>query len=248
MRNRWGKFRPFRALCLGVFHSMGVAHRCELSPFQGFENKNHPRFPKKDRVFWLMFTLATQTKKMNVLFFENKEQLCFWFEENHLKERELFLGYHKTHTGKPSVSWPGSVEVTLCFGWIDGVRKSIDANTYFIRFSRRKPNSIWSVVNNEKAETLIANGLMKPEGLAAFNVRKEKKSGIYSYENDPLRLELAYELIFKSNKAAWEWFMSQAPSYCKAAIHWVMTAKQEKTREKRFKIVFTQSMAGKRIF
>jgi uncharacterized protein YdeI (YjbR/CyaY-like superfamily) len=125
------------------------------------------------------------------------------------------------------------VDVALCFGWIDAVRKSIDEYRYFIRFTGRKPTGVWSEINIKKVDVLTKKGLMKPAGLAAFALRKEKKSRIHSYEKEAYRLRPDYLKKFKANKKAWTYFQSLAPSYKKLAVHWVMDAKQETTRQDR---------------
>jgi len=184
---------------------------------------------------------------MSLQFFATSKELRKWFAKNHLKEQELWLGYHKVGSGTPSVSWPESVDEAICFGWIDGVRKSIDEQTYVIRFTPRKPGSIWSAINIAKVERLSSEGLMLPEGLAAFEKRKEHKSKIYSYENEEKTLRAAQERQFKANKKVWAWFMNMAPSYRRTAIHWVVSAKQEATRTRRLETLITDSEAGKKI-
>lgn len=185
---------------------------------------------------------------MQPKFFATQSDLRKWFMKNQDKETELFLGYYKVDSGKPSVSWPQSVDEALCFGWIDGVRRSKNEESYFIRFTKRKPTSIWSAVNIAKVEKLTREGKMKPEGLAAFAKRKEEKSGIYSFEKEAVPLSSAFEKQFKAHKAAWVFFSAQAPSYKKTAIHWVMGAKQEKTKESRFYKLIQASTNSKRLF
>lgn len=184
---------------------------------------------------------------MEPKFFATQSDLRKWFMKNHDKETELFLGYYKVGSGKPSVTWPQSVDEALCFGWIDGVRRSKDEESYFIRFTKRKPTSIWSAVNIAKVEKLTKEGLMMPEGLAAFAKRKEERSGIYSFEKEAVPLSSAFEKQFKAHKAAWVFFSAQAPSYKKTAVHWVMAAKQEKTRTSRLEKLMHASAGGKRI-
>ncbi|MCW3124219.1 MAG: hypothetical protein JWQ38_3711 [Flavipsychrobacter sp.] len=163
------------------------------------------------------------------------------------KADELFLGYYKISSGKASVTWPESVDEALCFGWIDGVRKSIDEASYFIRFTKRQPSSIWSAVNIAKVEKLQKQGLMKPEGIAAYEKRKEHKSKIYSYERGEVALAAAYEKLFKANKPTWTFFAAQAPSYRKVTIHQVMGAKQEKTQQSRLEKLILASADKKRL-
>ncbi|WP_370900657.1 YdeI/OmpD-associated family protein [Chryseobacterium gossypii] len=184
---------------------------------------------------------------MKPVFFNNPEEFRNWLEKNHLTEKELLVGFYKVGTLKPSMSWSESVDQALCFGWIDGVRKSIDEESYSIRFTPRKPTSTWSTINIRKVEELTKAGLMKPAGLKAFELRKEEKSGIYSHEKETAKLDPQYEKQFKTHKKAWEFFTSQAPSYKKVMTHWVMSAKQEKTRLSRLEKIIQASEQQRRI-
>lgn len=184
---------------------------------------------------------------MTATFFENQLKFREWLENNHDKERELIVGYYKVDSGKPSMSWSESVDQALCFGWIDGIRKSIDKESYCIRFTPRKPNSIWSAINIKKIEVLTNAGLMKPEGLKAFALLKDEKSKIYSHEKEFAELTSAYTNQFKQDKRAWDFFINQAPSYRKVIIHWIMSAKQEKTRQSRLEKTITASGHQKRL-
>jgi len=184
---------------------------------------------------------------MEPIYFSSPAELRKWFEKNHAKEKELLVGYHKTSTGKPTISWSESVDQALCFGWIDGVRRSIDAKRYCIRFTPRKPTSIWSAINIAKITELTNKGLMTPAGMEAFKQRNEKKSEIYSYEKDKVELAPAFLKKFKSEKVGWKFFCAQPPSYQKPAINWVMSAKQEATRNSRLSTLIEDSEAGLRI-
>lgn len=185
---------------------------------------------------------------MNPTFFKTQADFRQWLTDNHNKEKELLVGFYKTGSGKESITWPQSVDEALCFGWIDGVRKSVDAESYTIRFTPRKPNSIWSAVNIDKMEKLIARKLVKPEGLAAFEKRTEGKSRIYSHEQKEVaKLPPDMEAEFKANTAAWHYFTTQAPSYQKVILHWITSAKQEKTRIDRFKKLLLACDEGKRL-
>ncbi|SDQ12519.1 Uncharacterized conserved protein YdeI, YjbR/CyaY-like superfamily, DUF1801 family [Chryseobacterium soldanellicola] len=184
---------------------------------------------------------------MDATFFETQEKFRNWLEKNYKSEKELLVGFYKVGSKKPSITWPQSVDQALCFGWIDGVRKSIDHESYSIRFTPRKPTSIWSAINIKKIEELSKAGLMKPEGLQAFELRKEEKSRIYSHEKEPATLDPEFEKQFKSNKKAWDFFSKQAPSYKKVMIHWIMSAKQEKTRLSRLEKTITESERQKRV-
>lgn len=180
-------------------------------------------------------------------FFETQWDFRKWLEENHDKSTELFVGFYKVNSGKQNMTWSQSVDQAICFGWIDGVRKSIDNDSYFIRFTPRKPKSIWSTVNIKKVEELTKQGLMKPLGLAAFNFREESKSGIYTYENEEVKLSADFETKFKANRKAWDFFQTLPPSYHKSAINWIMTAKQETVSLKRLDELIRDSEAGRRI-
>jgi uncharacterized protein YdeI (YjbR/CyaY-like superfamily) len=171
--------------------------------------------------------------KEQPIFFADKLTLRKWFQKNHKTADELWLGYYKTATGRASVSWSESVDEALCVGWIDGIRKSIDEYSYKIRFTRRNPRSIWSAVNVAKVEALTKEGRMLPEGIASFEKLKEHKSVVYSHENKEALLHAAYKQQFEANKKAWEYFSSQAPSYRSFAIHHIISAKQEATRQRR---------------
>lgn len=170
---------------------------------------------------------------MQPKFFRTQESFRRWFEVNHDKKTVLWVGFYKKGSGKRSITWPESVDQALCFGWIDGVRKSIDETSYMIRFSPRKSRSVWSAVNIRRAGELIKVGQMKPAGLAAFESRLENKSGIYAYEQRSVELPEPYAGLMKANEKAWLFYQSQAPSYRKVWNWWVVSAKREETRLKR---------------
>ena len=181
------------------------------------------------------------------VFFPTQKHLRKWFEKNHKKAEELRVGFYKVSTGKPTISWSQSVDEALCFGWIDGIRKRIDEESYCIRFTPRNPKSNWSTINIKKVEVLTKLGLMKPEGLRVFSLRKENKSKIYSYENPSVLFDKSYEKKFKQSKLAWKYFKSTAPSYQKITTRWVMSAKQEATRLKRLDELIRDCSVGKKI-
>jgi uncharacterized protein YdeI (YjbR/CyaY-like superfamily) len=182
------------------------------------------------------------------VFFENQNDFRRWLDENHQAETELLVGFYKTGSGKPSMTWPQSVDQALCYGWIDGVRKSMGPEAYSIRFTPRKPGSIWSAINIDKMEKLVKENLVKPAGLAAFAKRTEAKSRIYSHERtQDAVLPPDMEKAFKSHKKAWAFFTAQAPSYQRVMLHWVTTAKQEKTRQGRFEKLLEASRQGTRV-
>lgn len=180
-------------------------------------------------------------------FFADQTDFRKWLADNHQKETELLVGFYKVGSGKPSMSWPESVDQALCFGWIDGVRKSIDDQSYTIRFTPRKPGSIWSAINIKKIEGLSEKGLMQPAGMASYAKRKEHKSKIYSYEKEPEMLSEEFERQFRANEKAWDFFQKQAPWYQKTAIHLVMTAKREETRISRLETLIRDSENGTKI-
>lgn len=178
------------------------------------------------------------------IFFENPSEFRKWLKKNHKKETELVVGFYKVNSGKPNMTWSQSVDEALCFGWIDGVRTSIDKDRYQIRFTPRKPTSIWSAINIKKMEALTKQGLMQPAGLASFEKRKEEKSKIYSFEREAITFPEIFEKQFKANKKAWTYFQALAPGYKKTSTHWVMSAKQEATRLKRLNQLIKESEAG----
>jgi uncharacterized protein YdeI (YjbR/CyaY-like superfamily) len=167
---------------------------------------------------------------MTATFFPTPADLRRWFEKHHATEKELLVGFFKTGSGKPSITWPQSVDEALCVGWIDGIRRSVDDERYTIRFTPRKAGSIWSAVNIRRAQALIAEGRMRPAGLTAFEARTENRSGIYAYEQRRAALEPPYERIARRNKAAWAFFERQPPSYKKVIGWYVVSAKKEETR------------------
>ena len=181
------------------------------------------------------------------VFFATQSDFRKWLQKNHRKASELFVGFYKVQSGKPSMTWSQSVDQAICFGWIDGVRKSIDKDSYFIRFTPRKPTSIWSAINIKKVEELTKKGLMQPAGLASFKFKKEHKSKIYAYEKEAVKLSARFEKQFKANKKAWAFFQSLPPSYHRSALDWVMSAKQETTSIKRLNELITDSEAGRKI-
>jgi uncharacterized protein YdeI (YjbR/CyaY-like superfamily) len=185
---------------------------------------------------------------MEPLFFENQASFRKWLEKNHKKEKELVVGFYKKASEKFNMTWSESVDQALCFGWIDGIRRSIDKDSYCIRFTPRRKTSIWSNVNINKVEELTKQGLMQPAGLEIYKLRKEEKSRIFSYETEAEQLDKESEDRFKTNTAAWEYFSSQAPSYKKMIIHWILDAKQEATRARRLEKVIAESEKLKRLY
>ncbi|HLP11556.1 MAG TPA: YdeI/OmpD-associated family protein [Flavobacteriales bacterium] len=181
---------------------------------------------------------------MKPTFFKNQQEFRKWLEKNHAKKTELIVGFHKVDTGKPSMTWSQSVDQALCFGWIDGVRRSVDKDSYCIRFTPRKPTSIWSAINIKKVAELKKQGLMHESGLTAFSKLKAHKSNVYSFEQKEVKFIPAYEKLFKANKKAWNYFQALAPGYKKTSVHHVMSAKQEATQLKRLKALIADSEKG----
>jgi uncharacterized protein YdeI (YjbR/CyaY-like superfamily) len=180
-------------------------------------------------------------------FFKTPSAFHKWLEAHHASSKELWVGFYKKKSGKPSITWPESVDEALCFGWIDGVRKRIDAESYMIRFTPRKPSSVWSAVNIGNVEKLIKENRMQPAGLKAFEARRENRSGIYSYEQRSPELVEPYLGKLKRNKAAWKFFQAQPPSYRKVMNWWVVSARQEATRLKRIDKLIEESEQGRRM-
>lgn len=185
--------------------------------------------------------------KESLTFFKTEDEFREWLEKNHEKEKELLVGFYKVDSGKPSMSWTQSVDQALCFGWIDGIRKSIDEESYCIRFSPRRSNSVWSAINIKKIEELTKAGLMKPAGIKIFNDRNLDKCEVYSYEKEQIIIDSKYESIFRENNIAWDFFMKQAPSYKKAVLRWIMSGKQEDTRLSRLEKTIKASEQLKRV-
>ncbi|SHM22702.1 Uncharacterized conserved protein YdeI, YjbR/CyaY-like superfamily, DUF1801 family [Chitinophaga jiangningensis] len=185
---------------------------------------------------------------MKPTFFTKAADFRKWLEKNHDTATELIVGFYKTSSGKPSITWPESVDQALCFGWIDGVRKSIDEESYLIRFTPRKAGSIWSAVNLKKMEDLTAKGLVHPAGHAIFQKRKEDKTNKYSHEQkEAVTLDKESERLFKANKAAWKYFTAQAPSYQKTIIWLIVSAKQPATKLKRLNEAIEASAEERKI-
>jgi len=183
---------------------------------------------------------------MKAVFFENQSDFREWLGKNHEKETELLVGFYKVGSKKPSMTWPESVDQALCYGWIDGVRRSIDEDSYSIRFTPRKPSSIWSNVNIKKVNVLLEKDLMQPKGIASFALPTESKSGIYSFETEAKILDPKFEQLFRKHTKAWEFYENLAPGYRKLTIHRIMSAKQEKTQLARLEKTIVQFENGEK--
>jgi uncharacterized protein YdeI (YjbR/CyaY-like superfamily) len=180
-------------------------------------------------------------------FFRTAGYFRHWLQHHHDSAPELLVGFHKVTSGRPSITWTESVDEALCFGWIDGVRRRLDAASYSVRFTPRRPGSIWSAVNIRRARALAAQGRMAAGGVAAFEVRTPNRSGRYSYEQRPAQLVAPYSGMLEANAAARRFFERQAPSYRRAATWWVVSAKKEETRLKRARTLIELSARGKLI-
>ena len=171
---------------------------------------------------------------MTPSFFATPSEFREWLQQNHSQHDELLVGFYKRGAGRPSITWPEAVDQALCFGWIDGVRRSLDAISYTIRFTPRKPGSTWSAINIRKVKEFIKKNEMSPAGLRAFDGRSDEKSAIYSYEQrKSTQLPAAAQKMFMANKRAWSFFQKQPPWYRRTASYWVISAKREETRQKR---------------
>ncbi|HVS30280.1 MAG TPA: YdeI/OmpD-associated family protein [Thermoanaerobaculia bacterium] len=180
-------------------------------------------------------------------FFARPADFRRWLEKHHRSEKELWVGLHKKGSGRPSITWPESIDEALCFGWIDGIRKSVDQDSYMIRFTPRKSTSVWSNVNIARAKELIRMGRMEKAGLEAFEKRDEKKSGIYSFERKNATLPPELESQFRAHRQAWKFFDAQPPGYRRLMAHFVISAKQAETRARRLRRLIEASAAGKRL-
>lgn len=184
---------------------------------------------------------------MKPKFFSTPAEFHQWLEQNHDKESELLIGFHRKASGKKSITYAEALDEALCFGWIDGVRKKLNETSYVQRFTPRKPKSIWSNVNVNHVERLKTEGRMQAAGLAAYERRTPERTGIYAFENRPHQLSRAYEKRFRENKKAWEFFEKQPPYYKRLTIFRIMSAKKEETQVRRLEQLIECSANGKRL-
>jgi uncharacterized protein YdeI (YjbR/CyaY-like superfamily) len=185
---------------------------------------------------------------VEAIYFDSPAAFGAWLEAHHATETEVLVGFWKAATGRPSLTWSESVDEALCYGWIDGVRRRVDDERFTIRFTPRQARSRWSLVNVRKVAELTAQGRMRPAGVAAFEARREEDTGVYSFErSQAAQLDAAAEARFRAEPDAWEWFERQAPSYRRAALHWVTSAKRPETRDRRLGLLIADSKAGLRI-
>jgi uncharacterized protein YdeI (YjbR/CyaY-like superfamily) len=182
----------------------------------------------------------------DIRFFATPEELRDWFDANHETADDLWLGYYRKATGRPSVDWPQAVDEALCVGWIDGVRHSLDETTHVQRFTPRRKGSTWSAINVAKVAALTVEGRMRPAGLAAFEARTAANTGIYSYEREAGTFRDEEVARFQADALAWVDWERRSPSYRKAATHWVNDAKQAATRERRLTTLIDDHAAGRK--
>lgn len=184
---------------------------------------------------------------MKPKFFTTPAQFRQWLEQNHDRATELLIAFHKKSSGKTSITYAEALDEALCFGWIDGVRRKLNETSYVQRFTPRKPKSIWSLINVNHVERLKKEGRMHPAGLEAYARRDPKRTGIYSFENEPHKLAPAYEKKFREHKQAWKFFKEQAPYYKKLMMFRIMNGKKEETRLRRLEQLIECSANGARI-
>ena len=185
---------------------------------------------------------------MEPIYFTRAADWRAWLQAHHEEEAEVYVGFYKRSTGRPSLTWSEAVDEALCFGWIDGVRRGVDDERYTNRFTPRKPTSNWSAVNVEKVRRLEAAGKMTAAGRAAFERRRDDRVAVYSYEQ---RYQATFEPVaerrFKANRRAWSYWQDQTPSYRASATYWAVSAKKPQTRERRLTKLIEDSEAGRTV-
>ncbi|MGO9232490.1 MAG: YdeI/OmpD-associated family protein [Bryobacteraceae bacterium] len=184
---------------------------------------------------------------MKPSFFQSAADFRDWLDRNHAAARELLVGFYKKESGRGGITYPEALDAALAFGWIDGVRKRFDADAYTIRFTPRRPGSVWSAVNIERVRQLTSRGLMQPPGLRVFAERDERNTRQYSYERERGKLDPVLDATLRANRKASAFFDAQPPGYRKTAIFWVMSAKKEETRARRLAHLIDRSASGARI-
>ncbi len=184
---------------------------------------------------------------MTSTFFKTPSEWRRWLERHGGRETELWVGFYKKSTGRPSITYQEALDEALCYGWIDGVRYRVDDASYTIRFTPRKPRSNWSAVNVRRVRELAELGRMQPAGLEAFDGRDQDKIDKYSYERANVKLAPQYEKQLRANARAWEFFRSKPPSYRKPVVWWIMSAKKEETRQKRLETLIRDSARGRTV-
>jgi uncharacterized protein YdeI (YjbR/CyaY-like superfamily) len=182
-----------------------------------------------------------------IVHFSSPDEFRNWLAKNHAAVTELFVGFYKKSSGKKGATYSEALDEALCFGWIDGVRRSINSESYMIRFTPRKPKSIWSLVNVRHVKRLQKSGKMAEPGIRAFALREKHRTGIYSFEQKRPGLSARFKKLFRADAPAWEFFTKQAPWYQRTAGHWVVRAKQDETRMRRFAKLVEVSGKGRRL-
>ena len=188
-----------------------------------------------------------RNKPARVTHFATAQALRSWLAQNHADIGELWIGFYRKSAGKQGASYAEALDEALCYGWIDGVRYKVDEQSYKIRFTPRRPNSIWSLVNVRHVERLKKLGKMAGPGLKAYEAREQHRTGIYSFEKKRPGLAAKHKKIFRANPAAWKFFSGQAPWYQRTTGHWVSSAKHEETQQRRLAQLIADSAAGRRI-
>ena len=184
---------------------------------------------------------------MTPTFFKTAAEFRRWLAKNHANELELPIGFYRKNSGLTGLTYAEAVDEALCFGWIDGIKKRLDEVSYTHRLTPRRPRSIWNLVNIKHAERLAAAGRMMPAGARAFAARESARSGVYSFERTAQELDAALEKTFRADRAAWKFWLAQPPGYRKNCIHWIMSAKQAATRERRLAQLIADSATGERL-
>ena len=184
---------------------------------------------------------------MNPIYFGSQAELRLWLKANHARETELFVGMYKKSSGKGGITYPEALDEALCFGWIDGVRKSVDGERFAQRFSPRTKRSTWSNINVKRFKELEAEGRVVAAGRAAFEARTDERTGTYAGEQGQIELEDAAKRTFRANADAWRYWEKSPPGYRKIATWWVISAKRTETREKRLAELIDCSARGQRI-
>jgi uncharacterized protein YdeI (YjbR/CyaY-like superfamily) len=174
-----------------------------------------------------------EVRKDRLRFFRSVSELRRWLEKNHSKSDELWIGFYRKDSGKGGITYAEALDEALCYGWIDGIRKKLDTDSFTTRFTPRKPRSIWSNVNIAHIERLTREGRMMPPGIAAYERKDDARSGVYSFEREVARLEPKMVTLFKRNPQAWKYFEAQPPYYRRLTAWWVISAKKEETRARR---------------
>jgi uncharacterized protein YdeI (YjbR/CyaY-like superfamily) len=184
---------------------------------------------------------------MSAIYFKNAAEFRRWLAAHHDRDTQLLVGFYKKASGRAGISYKDAVDEALCYGWIDGVNKRVDDDRYTHRFSPRKAVSIWSNINARRFRQLVDTKRVAPPGLAAWQRRDPKKTGVYSFENRPKTLEPALERSFRNQEPAWRFFRAQPPGYQRLAVWFVMSAKQPGTRQRRLAVLVESSAKGKRL-